>query len=185
MRFNDDANGEQPLLFNRFEGFNDFYNSDIVKAHLRFTEPNDEGHEFDVVIKLPTGINFHKHFSKVFPAFTREIIMYTYAREAFPEFKDFMPECYHGESTWSDDPFAGSWLMDHVNVPCVICCVCCCRKPDEGVLILEDLTKNGYELFNKMDILDVDRVKAAFIALAKFHGTWFRFFNDEDFSKTT
>ena len=169
------------LSFQEHEGFNDFYNSRISRARLEFKE-EEEGifHTFNIIIKKPTGLKLHKLLSKFSHLFTREVVMYELIPREFPTFNEIMQICYYGDSTYSNDTFNESWMLKHKNCCCLF--ICCCGAPDEGYLILEDLTENGFESLDKRNILSVDHVKAAFIAIAKFHGVWFKYLHDNEFS---
>ena len=61
---------------------------------------------------------------------------------------DIAPTCYHGYAEHSESLLDAPAFADRHLLLCC-CCILTCRKGDGGILVLEDLTKNKFALFDK------------------------------------
>ncbi len=59
-------------------------------------------------------------------------------------------------------------------------CLLLFRKPELGMLMLEDLSYSGFTMADKNKILSLDHVKMALETLAVYHGAWWKFLNAKE-----
>merc|ERR1719414_1842501 len=80
-----------------------------------------------------------------------------------------VPVCYHAYS---------NYYWGEASQPCQGCpwfCYLPFRSAEEGVLVMENVTKKGFRMFDKMEVLPLDHFLLAMTNLAHFHGRWLAF----------
>ena len=151
------------------------FQSDIMKATVKYALGGEQERELNMLVKLP-ATNVLRFTAKATRVFRHEVLWYTrHLPAAAAEsslVRDMCPACYLGY--FEDD------------VPAVdskscwpYACAMAFGKLEKGVLILEDLTKaeRPYRLLEKAAVPSVEVAGLVLTALAHFHGFWWRFLN--------
>jgi len=174
-------------------GLNDAFNSSICSLQVNATytakstqsdnEPREEKSKvtktFDFVIKSPPKASFIRLMHKITKPFFNEVTWYMdlskqieYAEiDEKPEVLkvgSLVPECYHAYSNY----YAGE--ATNTCSCCPFICWLPVRSAEEGILVLENVNKRGFRMFNKMQILPLEHVLLVMRNLAHFHGKWLR-----------
>lgn len=135
---------------------------------------------FDMVVKSPPKASFMRLMHKITKPFLNEVTWYldmmkqvelvenNFDEEMFSRWRlaNIVPECYHAYSNYycgeaSDGCQAGPWF-----------CSLPFRSAEDGILLLENVTKRGYKLYDKRSVLPLDHFLLAMSDLAHFHGRW-------------
>jgi len=171
-------------------GTNDAFNSSICSLQVTAeTKEGGNGDEtggtvksqtFHFVIKSPPKASFIRMSHKLSKPFLNEVTWYlelvkqiALIEKEFDttEFKmsSLVPICYHAYS---------NYYWGEASQTCQSCpWFCClpCRTAEEGILVMENVTKRGFKMFDKMKILPLDHFLLAMRNLAHFHGRWLAF----------
>lgn len=171
-------------------GTNDAFNSSICslevliesKSRVETTEGNQtrELKTFHFVIKSPPKASFIRLSHKLSKPFLNEVTWYLELMKQIEyvekDMKDsdfklskLVPTCYHAYSNY----YWGEASQTCQNCPWF--CSLPFRSPEEGIIVMENVTKRGFKVFNKMEILPLDHFLLAMTNLAHFHGRWLRF----------
>nr|ALS04370.1 juvenile hormone-inducible [Acartia pacifica] len=137
----------------------------------------EEFRTFDLVVKVPPKASFMRLMHKLTKPFLNEVTWYLDMvkqiefvekdmHESSFKLANIVPVCYHAYSNYyageiSDKCKCAPWF-----------CALPFRSSEEGILLLENVTKRGYKMFNKMSILPLDHFLLAMSDLAHFHGRW-------------
>ena len=157
---------------------NDAMMSDLKNVAVTF-EKEGQKMTLDLFVKLPVEAPFVKFLMKMNRPVTKEAIYYTKARymlaKEHPQLNEIIPKCYHGYTNY-EGQLRPTFCMKY-------CCLFCwwpTMKYENGILILEDLSKSGFGSLDKNVIPTFDQVKLAFEALAHFSGSWLKYLNNPD-----
>lgn len=189
-------------------GENDAFNSTIcsLSCQVRFSPKNAKHdgssgsggaaseEEFHFVVKCPPRSSFVRLVHKFTKPFCNEVSFYKdlvgQLELVFGKgcMSDRLPLCYYATSSYhsleqridaGEVPSSGSncFAASRLGAFCWPCSVPC-KKPEEGVLVLENINKRSrksYRMFPKLTPMPLDHVKMALGALAQFHGMWLRY----------
>eukprot|EP00088_Acartia_fossae_P053655 TRINITY_DN6120_c0_g1_i4.p1 TRINITY_DN6120_c0_g1~~TRINITY_DN6120_c0_g1_i4.p1 ORF type:complete len:530 (-),score=152.55 TRINITY_DN6120_c0_g1_i4:450-2039(-) len=143
-----------------------------------------EERTFDLVVKSPPKASFMRLMHRMTKPFLNEVTWYLdminqiqYVEKMMPqdeEGKDFklaniVPTCYHAFSNY----YAGEVTAMCQGGPWF--CSLLLRSAEEGILILENVKRRGYQMHDKMTVLPLDHFQLAMTDLAHFHGRWLVF----------
>jgi len=175
-------------------GTNDAFNSSIcsmeVVADVRANSSSEcsegqasterKSRTFHFVVKSPPKATFIRMNHKLIKPFLNEVTWYLellkqieYVEKDITD-SDFkisqlVPVCYHAYS---------NYYWGEASQPCQGCpwfCYLPFRSAEEGVLVMENVTKKGFRMFDKMEVLPLDHFLLAMTNLAHFHGRWLAF----------
>ncbi len=125
-------------------GANENYNSDIKRLTC-VVKRKGEAEELHLVAKLPVPHGFMRQMHKIARPLMKEVTWYTRAAPALleqaPGLAGTLPICYHGHTGYGERLAPTACER--------VCCLPCWfpfRKMDDGILLLEDLSK--YECCN-------------------------------------
>lgn len=167
-------------------GTNDAFNSSIcsmqVTANPTKNKDNSEGGEsekksFYFVIKSPPKASFIKMMHKITKPFLNEVTWYLdmLGQMSLVEGAVTLPgrplhtQCptvYHAYSNYYSGEAANSCGG------CPWFCWLPFRAAERGVIVMENVKKRGYVMFDKMRILPLDHFLLTITNLAHFHGRW-------------
>jgi len=157
---------------------------DPVEANGNATNNGDsDGKQrtFHFVIKSPPKASFIKMMHKMTKPFLNEVTWYmellrqvTLAEACLPSplnspalsLTNQCPVVYHAHSNYYSGEVANSCAG------CPWFCWLPFRHPEEGILVMENVKKRGFVMFDKMRILPLDHFLLAMTNLAHFHGRW-------------
>ncbi|XP_059092153.1 uncharacterized protein LOC131887557 [Tigriopus californicus] len=165
----------------KLDGINEQYNSDIKKISLKLSV-NGEDKEVHTFIKVPMDSILHDTNGKLVMTFAKEIFWYKEGSvilgSKYPELKGISPTLFHGASTFQDDFVSPGCCRKH----CCFFAWCLCTKKEQGIMIMEDLTKlpQPYQMHNKIKILPLEHTKLVVDKVAHFHGAWWLLLNDKE-----
>jgi len=176
-------------------GTNDAFNSSICRLEVSVerkptensgaTNAGKAGDEatrgeestFHFVVKSPPKASFIRLIHKMSKPFLNEVTWYLELLKQMDliendfddkEFKvsNIVPKCYHAYSNyyWGEASQACLRCPWFLSLPC--------RSAEEGILVMENVTKRGFKVYNKMDILPLDHFLVVMQNLAHFHGRW-------------
>jgi len=153
---------------------------DDLKAVAASSGEQQQHRTFDMVVKSPPKASFMRLMHKITKPFLNEVTWYLDMMKQVElvekKFDDDMlsswrlanivPQCYHAYSNYycgeaSDGCQAGPWF-----------CSLPFRSAEDGILLLENVTKRGYKLYDKRSVLPLDHFLLAMSDLAHFHGRW-------------
>eukprot|EP00095_Tigriopus_kingsejongensis_P004595 maker-scaffold416_size178335-snap-gene-0.28 protein:Tk04595 transcript:maker-scaffold416_size178335-snap-gene-0.28-mRNA-1 annotation:"PREDICTED: uncharacterized protein LOC100203980" len=162
-------------------GVNEQYNSEVKKASLKL-RINGEERTIHLFIKIPVDSGLTNFMGKLVRPFMKEAFWYGEAApllaSKYPPLKDSTPTMYFGSSNFADELRNPGCCKDKC------CCLCWfpCRSREEGILILEDLSKlpEPFVMHDKVKILPFSHVKMVLDVMAHFHGAWWLFLNAKD-----
>jgi hypothetical protein len=166
-------------------GTNDAFNSSICSMELvaNISEKNKDSTEaedkkpFSFVIKSPPKLSFIKLMHKITKPFLNEVTWYldllgqmsllesTVSLPGSPLHTQ-CPVVYHAHSNYYSGEAANSCAS------CPWFCWLPIRAAESGILVMENVKKRGYVMFDKMKILPLDHFLLAMTNLAHFHGRW-------------
>jgi len=181
--------------FEDMSGLNDAFNSTICSLQVTATytdkqtatedsaaeeEKSKTTKTFHFVIKSPPKASFIRLMHKITKPFLNEVTWYMemsrqieYAEkdEKPGTFKvgSLVPVCYH---TYSNYFYGESGTNNCAGCPAI--CLLPFRKCEEGILVLENVNKRGFKMFDKMKILPLEHTLLVMKNLAHFHGKWLR-----------
>jgi len=136
---------------------------------------------FHFVIKSPPNQAFIRLMHKLTKPFLNEVTWYLELLKQISLLKQQLPEplnsrslslarqcpvVYHAHSNYYSGEASNS---------CTACpwfCSLPFRKAEEGILVMENVKKRGFVMFDKMRILPLDHFLLAMTNLAHFHGRW-------------
>jgi len=165
-------------------GTNDAFNSSIcsmeVTANMvgeKSTSEESNKKKFHFVIKSPPKSSFIKMTHKITKPFLNEVTWYLdlLGQMALLETTVSLPgrplhtQCpvvYHAHSNY----YAGEASSSCAGCPWF--CWLPFRSAESGVLVMENVKRRGYVMFDKMRILPLDHFLLAITNLAHFHGRW-------------
>lgn len=173
-------------------GTNDAFNSSIcsLEVTVNFSVKEKGGQDvegadtlktFHFVIKSPPKTSSIRTVHKITKPFLNEVTWYldllgqaalvepllppSLPRREVPMSAQ-CPVVYHAHSNYysgeADDSCAG----------CPWFCWLTVRQPEKGILVMENVKKRGFVMFDKMRVLPLDHVMLAMTNLAHFHGRW-------------
>lgn len=158
-------------------GLNDNLNSEVKKLRVQYTE-NNEKKTAHMVVKKPLDHWFISMFHKIAQPFCHEAIWYEYACHTIG-LEELSPPCFFGSS-----PHMGSLKPALTEKMFGTSLGRMLRKADKGIIMMENVSDREqgqrYEMVDKNKILDPKVALTAIKGLATFHGTWRRFFDDEN-----
>jgi len=167
-------------------GTNDAFNSSICSMEVTAnisdgrkdsSETDGVQKSFYFVIKSPPKFSFIKMMHKITKPFLNEVTWYLdlLGQISLVESSVSLPgsplhtQCpvvYHAHSNYYSGEAANSCGG------CPWFCWLPFRAPESGVLVMENVKKRGYVMFDKMRILPLDHFLLAMTNLAHFHGRW-------------
>jgi len=136
---------------------------------------------FHFVIKSPPKASFIKMMHKMTKPFLNEVTWYldllrqvSLAESCLPpplnspdlSLTNQCPVVYHAHSNYYSGEVANSCAG------CPWFCWLPVRAAEEGILVMENVKKRGFVMFDKMRILPLDHFLLAMTNLAHFHGRW-------------
>jgi len=136
---------------------------------------------FHFVIKSPPKASFIKMMHKMTKPFLNEVTWYldllrqvSLAESCLPSplnspdlsLTNQCPVVYHAHSNYYSGEVANSCAG------CPWFCWLPIRAAEEGILVMENVKKRGFVMFDKMRILPLDHFLLAMTNLAHFHGRW-------------
>jgi len=166
---NDDKSGIGPLKTNG----NVTNNGD--------TDVSGEQRTFHFVIKSPPKASFIRMMHKMTKPFLNEVTWYlellrqvSLAEACLPpplnspalSLTNQCPVVYHAHSNY----YSGEVVNSCAGCPWF--CWLPFRHSEEGILVMENVKKRGFVMFDKMRILPLDHFLLAMTNLAHFHGRW-------------
>lgn len=181
-------------------GTNDAFNSSIcsLEVTVGFSDKVKEGKEvvgddnlktYHFVIKSPPKANFIRTVHKLTKPFLNEVTWYLdllgqvalvepHLPPSFPQHSVPLsvqcPTVYHAHSNY----YSGEAAENCAGCPWF--CWLSVRQPEKGILVMENVKKRGFIMFDKMRVLPLDHVMLAMTNLAHFHGRWlaYRWLNE-------
>lgn len=169
-------------------GTNDAFNSSICSMEVtaRVKDRNSDGTEaegeakkvpFYFVIKSPPKFSFIKMMHKITKPFLNEVTWYLdlLGQMALVESSVSLPgaplhtQCpvvYHAHSNY----YSGE--ATNTCSGCPWFCWLPFRAAESGILVMENVKKRGYVMFDKMRILPLDHFLLTMTNIAHFHGRW-------------
>jgi len=187
-------------------GTNDAFNSSIcsLEVSVDYSHPDKSEEEsavegtkvhrkqqktFHFVIKTPPHSGFIRNVHKITKPFLNEVTWYSellgqvaLVQEHLPE--DFpsqalsltkgCPTVYHANSNY----YSGEAGNTCTCLPWF--CWLPIRQAEKGVLVMENVKKRGFTMYDKMRVLPLDHVNQVMTTLAHFHGRWlaYRWLNE-------
>jgi len=159
---------------------NDAHEPNSVGEDNPGNDNKTETRTLDLVVKSPPKASFMRLMHKLTKPFLNEVTWYLdmlhqihFVEKVIqdPDFKlsNIVPNCYHAYSNYYSGQVtnlceSAPWFC---NLPF--------RSSEEGILLLENVTKRGYQMHDKMTILPLDHFMLAMTDLAHFHGRWLVF----------
>lgn len=162
------------------DGVNVQYNSDIKKTSLKLCVDGKE-QEVHTVIKVPMDDLFHTAVGKLSMTFAKEIFWYLEGSQIlgskFPDLIGLTPSMFHGASSLEQDFLSPGCCREH----CCFLAWCLCARKEQGIMIMEDLTKlpQPYNMYDKMKVLPMEYAKMVVEKVAHFHGAWWLILNNK------
>jgi len=185
---------------NDMSGTNDAFNSSICSLEVTAsmtsngeekTEANGVGaggdgesqKTFHFVIKSPPTQAFIRLMHKLTKPFLNEVTWYLELLKQVSLLEKQLPaplnraelslarQCpvvYHAHSNY----YSGEAAQSLCEGICPWFCSLPHRQPEEGILVMENVKKRGFVMFDKMRILPLDHFLLAMTNLAHFHGRW-------------
>jgi len=160
-------------------GTNDAFNSSIcsMEVTVKMEKADDAKKTFYFVIKSPPKSSFIKMTHKITRPFLNEVTWYLdlLGQMALLESSQAVPgpplhsQCpvvYHAHSNYYSGEAATSCSA------CPWFCWLPLRRAEAGVLVMENVKRRGFAMFDKMRVLPLDHFRLAITNLAHFHGRW-------------
>jgi len=163
-----------PVEENENEGEEKINGGLVDKSHQKPTT-------FHFVIKSPPKASFIKMMHKMTKPFLNEVTWYLELLKQVALVEEVLPpplnlpnlslskQCpvvYHAYSNYYSGDVA------NVCAGCPWFCWLPFRPAEEGILVMENVKKRGFVMFDKMRILPLDHFLLAMTNLAHFHGRW-------------
>lgn len=166
----------------KFLGTNENYSSDITSISVSFKHGDGSESQINFVTKTTIESVFFKRMSTFIRAFAKEIFWFKRGLPTLvkvcPELKDLSPICYYGYSNYEDRMFRPKNAMDR---SVLIARRMFLNKPELGIILLGNL-KTGDQPLKMLDrkvIVTPDQCRVVFQTLAKLHGSWLKWKNQE------
>jgi len=177
-------------------GTNDAFNSSICSLEVTVeysSPPPAEGGErqntFHFVIKSPPKAGFIRTVHKITKPFLNEVTWYCELLPQVglvtphlpPEFPrrevepvQECPRLFHAHSNY----YCGEAVSGCSGWPWL--CWLPLRQPERGLIVMADMKRQGYSMYDKMRVLPLDHVTTVMTQLAHFHGRWlaYRWLNE-------
>jgi len=175
-------------------GTNDAFNSSICSLEVTVStkgsgeekstkeeDPGDGEKTFHFVIKSPPTQAFIRLMHKLTKPFLNEVTWYLELLKQVSLLEKQLPEdlgraelclaqqcpvVYHAHSNY----YSGEASQTCSGCPWF--CSLPLRQAEEGILVMENVKKRGFVMFDKMRILPLDHFLLAMTNLAHFHGRW-------------
>lgn len=176
-------------------GTNDAFNSSICSLEVTIEKklssaPNSatsepvqkamENRTLHFVIKSPPKASFIRMTHKLTKPFLNEVTWYLELLKQIEfvekditnsnfKISNLVPVCFHAYS---------NYYWNEASQACQGCpwfCYLPFRSAEEGVIVMENVTKKGYKMYDKMAVLPLDHFLLAMRNLAHLHGRWLAF----------
>jgi len=175
-------------------GTNDAFNSSIcslevtVKFNKEDKVSDTEGEDvkkdqktFHFVIKSPPKASFIKMIHKLTKPFLNEVTWYLELLGQVSLVDPFLPPSFPGRTIplSSQCPIVYHAHSNYYSGEAANSCAGCpwfcwvpVRQAEKGLLVMENVKKRGFVMFDKMKVLPLDHLLLALTNLAHFHGRW-------------
>ncbi|XP_023323251.1 uncharacterized protein LOC111697460 [Eurytemora carolleeae] len=124
---------------------NDNFNSSMFQTQVTYKTKNGEEKTHDLILKIPSLIPLVAKLGKLGKPFARESLWYsTWVKELIkvdPNICEISPTCFYADTNYMDYS-PGCWVK---QCPCI--CWCPCQDVEQGMIILENLTKKNNPCF--------------------------------------